>query len=524
MPTPLPDLIQRAHDPGYTPPVAELALFVAAVAEASDDDANVIERALARAGAAAVEPVVAALVSVEPRARARLISVLGRLGDARAAGCLRHALGDSTPLVVRRAASALGRLEPDAESELALLSALPAAALPERRAIVEALGKIGSTAAASALDALPRSDAELARRIENALTLLARRGQRDLESSIVVDRPLGAPLEVLASCRSGLSELLLSELAPLGRTRRISDSVVEVTFGGSLSELFRARTALEWGVRLPLRRGAELSTQVAEALATADARRVFSAWTRGTPRFRVEFAGAGHQRHEAWAVARAVRRLTSELVNDPRGPSWGVVVDQRGPEPYVVLVPRAFDDPRFAYRCRDVPAASHPTVAAALARVAGVRGDDVVWDPFVGSGLELVERARLGPYRRLLGTDIDARALDAARENLRAAGVTGELALADAVAHRPAGVTLILTNPPMGRRVARAHDLGKLLEAFVRHAARALTPRGRLVWLSPLPALTRDVAAGVGFHVLTGPAVDMGGFDTELQTLVKTPG
>jgi tRNA G10 N-methylase Trm11 len=197
------------------------------------------------------------------------------------------------------------------------------------------------------------------------------------------------------------------------------------------------------------------------------------------------------------------------------------VVEQTGPEPHVVLVPRAFDDPRFSYRCRDVPAASHPTVAAALARVAGVRDDDVVWDPFVGSGLELVERARLGPYRRLIGTDIDGRALDAARENLRAAGVTAELALADAAAHRPAGVTLILTNPPMGRRVARSHDLGRLLEAFVRHAARTLTPRGRLVWLSPLPALTHDVAAEVGLHVRPGPLVDMGGFETELQILTK---
>jgi predicted RNA methylase len=520
---PLPDLIERARDPGYTPKVAELALFVAALSEASDDDATVVERALARAGAAALDPVVAALGSVEARARARLVSVLGRLGDARAAGPLRGALRDPTPLVVRRAASALGRLEPDDESELALLASLPAAALPERRAIVEALGKIGGVSAAKALDALPRSDAELARRIENALTLLTRRGQRELESTILVDRSLGAPLAVLASCRFGLAELLLSELAPIGPARRVSAGVVEVTFGGSLAELFRARTALEWGVRLPLPRGAELSTSIAEAIVTADARRVLSAWTRGTPRFRLEFVGGGHRRSEAWAVARAVRRLTAELVNDPRNPSWSVVVEPDAPEPYVVLVPRAFDDPRFSYRCREVPAASHPTIAAALARVAGVREDDIVWDPFVGSGLELVERARLGPYRGLIGTDIDARALDAARENLRAAGLNAELALADAAAHRPRGVTLILTNPPMGRRVARAHDLGRLLEAFVRHAARTLTPGGRLVWLSPLPDLTREVATSVGFRLKAGPPVDMGGFETELQTMVKTP-
>lgn len=518
------DPVERARDPGYTPPVAKLGAFVAALSTASDEDAMVLERALARAGAPAVEPVLAALSSGDARTRARVVQVLGRLRDERAAGALRGALGDASPLVARRAASALGRLDPDPESERALLAALPSAALPEQRAIVEALGKIGSTAAAPALDALPRADTELTRRIENALTLVARREQRELESSIVTDRPLGEPLLVLASCRAGLSELLLSELEPLGEARRVSASVVKLRFGGSLGELFRARTALEWGVRLPLGSGAELPDAVAEALVTDDARRVFSAWTRGTPRFRVELAGAGHRRSEAWAIARAVRRRSPEIVNDPRGASWEVVVQRRAPEPYVVLVPRGFDDPRFAYRCRDVPAASHPTIAAALARAASVRDDDVVWDPFVGSGLELVERARLGAYRRLVGTDIDPRALDAARENLRAARVTAELSLADATAHRVSGVTLILTNPPMGRRVARERDLGRLLEAFLRHAARTLTARGRLVWLSPLPALTREVAIAVGLTPQAGPPVDMGGFETELQTLRKDAG
>ena len=39
----------------------------------------------------------------------------------------------------------------------------------------------------------------------------------------------------------------------------------------------------------------------------------------------------------------------------------------------------------------------------------GARADDVVWDPFVGSGTELVERALAGPYARLLGSDTDPR-------------------------------------------------------------------------------------------------------------------
>jgi hypothetical protein len=522
--TDLPDLIERARDPGYTPPVAELGAFVAGLSAARGDDAIALERALARAGAAAVEPVLAGLDRATPEARGHLVAVLGRLRDGRAAEALRRALEDPSALVVRRAASALGRLEAAPDTEGALLAALERAALPEQRAIVEALGKIGGTEAANVLERLPRSDAELARRADNALTLLARRAERDGESAVVLDRPLGEPLTVLAGCRSGLSELLLAELAPLGRARRVSSSLVELRFGGTLAELFRARTALEWGLRVPLATAADLSTAVAEALVSVDAERVFAAWTRGTPRFRVAFADGGRQRAESWAIARAVRQRTSSLANDPRGASWEVVIQHRAPEPHLVLVPRGFDDPRFSYRCRDVPAASHPTVAAALARTAGVREEDVVWDPFVGSGLELVERARLGPYRRLIGTDIDSRALDAARENLRAAGVTADLRLADAAAHREQGVTLVLTNPPMGRRVARERDLTRLFEAFLAHAARVLVPGGRLVWLSPLPALTREVGVSLGLRLQAGPPVDMGGFETELQTLKKPLG
>jgi predicted RNA methylase len=523
VPTALSDLIERARDPGYTPPVAELGSLITALDGAAEDDSVALERALARAGAAAVGPVIAALPGAGASARAHLAAVLGRLRDARAVAALCALLGDADPLVQRRAASALGRLDADdVESERALLAALPTAALPEQRAIVEALGKVGGSRASSALGRMPRSDAELGRRIENALTLLSRRGQRVTESTVVLDRALGKPLTVLASCRSGLSELLLSELAPLGRARRVSASVVELCFGGTLGELFCARTALEWGVRLPLGRTTDLPRAIAEALVTEDARRIFAAWTLGTPRFRLAFVDGGRQRAQSWAVARAVRALSSTLVNDPRSATWEVVVQHRAEQPHLVLVPRGFDDPRFSYRCRDVPAASHPTIAAALARAAGARNDDVVWDPFVGSGLELVERARLGPYRRLIGTDIDSRALDAARENLRAAGVTAELGLADAAAHRASGVTLILTNPPMGRRVARERDLSKLFEAFLEHAARTLAQGGRLVWLSPLPALTREVGERVGLRTQAGPPVDMGGFQTELQTLTKT--
>jgi hypothetical protein len=517
------DFHSALRDPGFTPGASHFEGLFELLATAERKAALHIERVIARAGERALAPTLARVVEEHGEFRARLIGVLGRLGDARAADALRQALADPEPRVRRRAASALGRLEADPETDRALQAAYQNADLAERRAIAEALGKVGGESAKSLLESETAGDVELARRARNARLLLERRGSRDAESEIVCDRRLPLRMRALARCRAGLSELLAEELARLGKAVPVSGSLVELEFGGALSELFCARTALDWGLRLPLASNARaaLPSSVTAALCRSDAREALAAWTRGGVRFRLEFAGGGHRRAEVFAIADALARSIPEFVNDPRNASWSFVVVEDADEAHLVLVPRAFEDPRFAYRGRDVRAASHPTIAAALARTAGVRPNDVVWDPFVGSGLELIERARLGPYRALIGSDLEASALEAARANLTRASVSAELRIADATRGGPAGVTLILTNPPMGRRVARDGTLGKLLDAFLVNTQRVLLPGGRLVWLSPRPGPTRELAAAIGFVCESARLVDLGGFDAELQVLKK---
>jgi tRNA G10 N-methylase Trm11 len=80
-------------------------------------------------------------------------------------------------------------------------------------------------------------------------------------------------------------------------------------------------------------------------------------------------------------------------------------------------------------------------------------------------------------------------------------------------------VDLIVTNPPMGRRVVRSSGLGELLEAFLANAAGALRLGGRLVWLSPLPERTAVAARRVGMQVERLTDVNLGGFDAEMQIM-----
>jgi ribosomal protein L11 methyltransferase len=92
---------------------------------------------------------------------------------------------------------------------------------------------------------------------------------------------------------------------------------------------------------------------------------------------------------------------------------------------------------------------SHPTTRLCLQWLRqAVRGGERVLDYGCGSGILAIGAARLGA-REVLGTDIDAQAIDASRANAMANGVAARFALPDAVDPAPADIVVanILANP-----------------------------------------------------------------------------
>jgi 23S rRNA G2445 N2-methylase RlmL len=362
----------------------------------------------------------------------------------------------------------------------------------------------------------------LAHVFERATLRAARDVQRDAQPTRGIDAEVPVSAEVWLTCRKGLEVLLADELRAWGG-RVKAPGVVSASLDGtpraSLAALFAARLWLDFAFPLPQAASGDGADAIVTAMQSDTARTLLSTLSRGSATYRIAWEDGRHRRAETYALVQRLREVVPELLNDPRGSTWEIRV-RTGRTPEVLLAPQAMQDTRFAYRRGDVPAASHPTLAAALAMVAQPSSNDVIWDPFVGSGTELRECATRGAYARLCGSDHDESALRTAAANLEGLDrVT--LRAADCLDAPPRGVTLIISNPPMGRRVERHEGLLPMLEAFLQHAYHHLPGGGRLVWLAPSPGRLRPAGVRVGFALTYARAVDMGGFEVELQAWRK---
>jgi HEAT repeat protein len=514
------DLRRALDDPGYTPPRRAFADMLSLLGH--PELGARAEKALLSAGLPAASFAAKSLLAGRA-ADPALVRLIGRAlrahDDAELLEALVKTLNGSDPELRREAAIALGK-SGRAAAEPMLLECLDGADPKLLRSAIEALGKVGGQRALAKLDSL-NAPAPLTRVVQRARLMLERSvGRAELDQEpLLLDAPLPRTCRVALWCRPGLARFLVEEAAALGARQRGAGEA-ELAYSGALRRLLELRLASGLALVWPLPNGAA-PEQVLEALLAPELAALLGSWTRGPLRFRLEWRGAGHRRADTWRIAQGLRENQAALLNDPTHAPWTIEVDD-APEARLLLKPLAAPELRFDYRVRDVPAASHPTVAAALARAGGARDTDVVWDPFTGSGVELIERARLGGYRELHGTDLDARALTAAQANLERARITGAvLEQADARTHRILGLTLVLTNPPMGRRVLRASGLSGVLCQVVRQVASQLVSGGRMVWLSPFADATARAASDTGLQVERLGSVDLGGFSAELQRFVR---
>jgi tRNA G10 N-methylase Trm11 len=247
-------------------------------------------------------------------------------------------------------------------------------------------------------------------------------------------------------------------------------------------------------------RGASRDAPLVEA--ALQARVKVSPGTRAGRRlkFRVIARMAGEHEFRRVDFQRAVERGILERVDhtwrleeeDADVEFWATVIDAE----FFLMVRLSDDRMRHReYKTAHRPASLRASSAAALAWISEPRDDDVVLDPFCGAGTILIERAHLGRYAMLLGSDRDHGAIAAARVNvgerykpIQLEGWdAGSLPLGDA------SVSKIITNLPWGLRYGSHGENRKLYPLWFKEFARVLMSGGVMVLLTAEWRLMRDL-------------------------------
>jgi 23S rRNA G2445 N2-methylase RlmL len=420
---------------------------------------------------------------------------------------LHSLLRDPEEKIRRYAAAALPKIGADSQDEAELLAVAKTAATPrEKEHIGKALGKVGGKETLKNADALP------SRVVQRIRANVAR---AETPSSLLLNAAIPDVL-IHLRCRSGLEKFVEEEATAQKlkiRERHRGLIIVNATQPLALTDILKMRCfdSLAFALNVP---------GDAAAVATSpQALKLLKTLTEGPLRYRIDFLNKGHQRAAVAKLAEQIHARQPELINGGGDTPWTLEI--RGA--HVQFAPKILPDPRFAYRRRDVPAASHPPLAACMARLAGPLKNEVIWDPFCGSGVELVERWLLGGVRQIIGTDLSAAAIEIARANLSAAGIQSSdinLVASDFRKFETRAISLIITNPPMGRRV-QIPDLRGLIDDLFRTAARTLRAGGRLVFANPVAASATP--ASRLFHRDYSQLIDMGGFHCRLEKYTLLP-
>ncbi len=145
------------------------------------------------------------------------------------------------------------------------------------------------------------------------------------------------------------------------------------------------------------------------------------------------------------------------------------------------------------YRKSALKSTINPAIAFALNKLAGIEENDRILDPCCGTGTILIERQLLKPCI-CVGVDIDPRALESAKENIKAANVEIELKHGDIMDKKiPNGYfTKIISNLPYGIHTGSREKNKQLYRFLADKAIHWLKPGGKAVFITNAKTLLRN--------------------------------
>lgn len=522
--TNVPELPAKWLDKRYTPGRKDLPELFAHLVIGDKDSCGTALKVLRRIQTDITPDLIKALNAPASPATAWLLRALGERLEANNAETILPQLLphlDAQDQRLRRyAVHALSRLETLPKNvEAQLWQLLASGDVPLKKAVFETLRKAGTPEFLPELDkiSIPEDLAQAAAELK--LTLKRKRPQGT--SAIRFDADLALELPVHLACYPGL-ETLLNEacLAKKLPTSSVKPGLVTIAKGARWRDLWQIRLfdRMSFSCQVPLGTPAEVAVKVSELLF----KNILVPLSAGIVSFRLDVAVSAASRQFRTEFCTELERISEKCVSQTQAALWQIDIEQLKSSYTITCSPSRHTDPRFSYRQQAALGASHPTLAAALVALAQVEAKDVVWDPFAGAGTELLEAA-LAAKPRLVATELNAEARSLMQQRFQNLQLTPpEVATHDALQFKPKGVTKIVTNPPLGRRL-RDIDPLSLGEKLLRHLAAELDMGAVLSWMNPSHRTLGPLAEQLGLKLERNFHVNMGGITLYMERRVKRP-
>ena len=137
------------------------------------------------------------------------------------------------------------------------------------------------------------------------------------------------------------------------------------------------------------------------------------------------------------------------------------------------------------YRPEFYPISLNPRMARAMINVAGIKDDDILLDPFCGTGGILIEGADMN--LKIIGQDVDKKMVDASLKNLNYFGFEGTVLEGDISKIRELQkIGVVVTDPPYGQSSSLKGELiDELMNRTIRVVKEILDVGKRLVIVVP---------------------------------------
>ncbi len=149
------------------------------------------------------------------------------------------------------------------------------------------------------------------------------------------------------------------------------------------------------------------------------------------------------------------------------------------------------------WRVCDMPGALNSTVAHAMVSLAQPHPNESFVNLACGSGTLIVERLELGPARSVVGYDVETRALECARANLKASRHDSEVGLflhdATQLPLPSASVDTLVADLPYAMLISTGGANAKLYPRLLTEASRIARPGARFIVVTTQRRLMTDV-------------------------------